>query len=353
MKIKLTTLMKTKFNIPNPHEVVKGLKQVGKISATSLRKPFEDTPLENFDMEVVKKYIKYVEACKNKTTLVYDPNYWMYRCNLTLEEATSKVADAKRDKSTSKDNFIKRHGREKGEKLFLKFQKTSAYSSSDDWFRDKYGDDWQKQKEKHRKKASKRCLNYWTSQGYSEEAAKVKVSEYQQTTSGVHKQYYREKGYAEDEIEVIIHEINKKKRNHRRNTEYLKEKYPDDWREKYKEASNRYRSRMEELGIWIEISIIDDFKKYKTLVNRYTDESTLFYGDLLPNLKSRSKDFHLDHKYSMKMGFINDIPPEVIGSVVNLEILPAKLNSSKRAKCSITKQDLLNKYAEFKQNHED
>ena len=66
----------------------------------------------------------------------------------------------------------------------------------------------------------------------------------------------------------------------------------------------------------------------------------------------RSKQFQLDHKYSIKMGFINDIPAEIVGSIVNLEILPGTLNASKKEKCSITKQHLLNQYKIFKENHE-
>jgi len=54
----------------------------------------------------------------------------------------------------------------------------------------------------------------------------------------------------------------------------------------------------------------------------------------------------------MKMGFINDIPPEIIGSIVNLEILPARLNNSKKEKCSITKKQLFQQYENFKENYE-
>ena len=50
MKIKLTTLMKTKFGIQNPHKVLKDLKQFGKICSPTLRRPFEDTPPEKFDI---------------------------------------------------------------------------------------------------------------------------------------------------------------------------------------------------------------------------------------------------------------------------------------------------------------
>lgn len=352
MVIKLTTLMKTKFGINNPHEVIRELRKIGTIGSRSLRKPFEDTPLERFDIEVIKKYVEYVSSNSSDKAIQYKPEYWMYRCNISYEDSVNKVEEHKKNKSTSKENFIKRHGEEKGLEMFEKFQKTSAYSSSDDWFIETYGDGWESKKEYDMRRKSKRRVEYWTHRGYDEETAKLKVSEYQKSTSGLHRDYYRNLGYTEEEIDVIFSEIKKKQKNHHRNTNYLKEKYPDTWKEIYSEVSEKYRKRMEELGIWIEKDIIDDFKKYKSLVNRYTDKSLLFYGDLVENLELRSREFQLDHKYSMKMGFINDIPPEIIGSIVNLEILPAKLNNSKKEKCSITKKQLLQDYKNFKENYE-
>ena len=115
---------------------------------------------------------------------------------------------------------------------------------------------------------------------------------------------------------------------------------------------NNYLKRMEELGIWIPKDIVDDFKKYRSLVGRYTSKSLLFYGNMVENLELRSKEYHIDHKYSIKMGFINDIDPQIIGSIINLEILPARINNSKKTKCSISKKDLLFKYKQFKETYE-
>ena len=352
MKIKLTTLMKNKFNISNPHKVLKDLKQFGKISSPSLRKVFEDTPPERFDIEIVKKYIKYISSHSNKQRLQYDPEYWMYRYNISHDSASQKVIDFKTNKSTSKENFTKRHGEELGTEMFEKFQKTSAYSTSDEWFIDKYGDDWEEQKKYFGRKKSKRCIEYWTNHGYGEIEAAIKVSEYQSLNAGVNIEYYKSRGYSATEINVIMKSIRQKQKQHHRNINYLKEKYPNDWKKIYEESSKKYRKRMEELGIWIPDSIIDNFKKYKCLVERYTNQSVLFYGELIKKLEMRSKQFQLDHKYSIKMGYLNDIPAEIVGSIVNLEILPGTLNASKKEKCSITKQHLLNQYKIFKENYE-
>ena len=314
-------------------------------------KMLSDLPVEKFDRNVIKKFVDFKKTFE-KPSMIYTPEYWMYRNNISYDEAIEKVSQYKTDKATSKKSFIKRHGEKKGLELFEKFQKTSAYSSSDEWFMDKYGDSWKEEKTIHERGKSKRCVEYWIKNGFTEAEAIKKVSEYQLKNSGVHREYYVGRGYSDEEIDVILMELNYKRSRHPRNTKYLREKYPDTWKQVYTEISEKYRKRMEELGVWIECSLIDDFKKYKTLANRYTNESLMFYGNLIEDLDLRSRDYHLDHKYSIKMGFINDIDAKIIGSIVNLEIVPAVLNSKKREHCSITKDYLLQEYKKFQENYE-
>lgn len=352
MKTKLVTLMKTKFNISNPHQLLKELKQVADITIVTLRKPFDDTPPERFDLDVIKNYILFVNSFGKKQGIIYQPEYWMYRFNISYEEGLQKVNKFKKNKSTSKEQFIRRHGEKIGLEMFEKFQKTSAFSTSDEWFKEKYGNDWEKEKKKSMTKRSKWCVNCWIDKGLTLGEAEEKVREYQRNNSGVHKDYYRNLGYSEEEIDIIFQELKKKQKNHHRNTNFLKEKYPDSWREVYNEVSKKYRNRMEELGLWVVKDLIDDFTKYRLLVSRYTKKSVLLYGDLVENLEFRSMNYHLDHKYSIKMGFLNDIDPKIIGSVVNFEIVPAKINLTKKAKCTITKKQLLKNYQQFKENYE-
>ena len=54
--------------------------------------------------------------------------------------------------------------------------------------------------------------------------------------------------------------------------------------------------------------------------------------------------YHLDHKFSIKEGFENNIPIHIIASIHNLEILKAKDNWNKTRKCSITLEDLLSNF---------
>jgi len=49
----------------------------------------------------------------------------------------------------------------------------------------------------------------------------------------------------------------------------------------------------------------------------------------------------LDHKYSKLQGFKDNVNPEIIGNINNLEFIPWKDNISKKDKCSITINELL------------
>lgn len=70
----------------------------------------------------------------------------------------------------------------------------------------------------------------------------------------------------------------------------------------------------------------------------------------VPNIQNRSREYHLDHKFSVYEGYVNNIPPEIIGSVCNLEIIPAYDNLSKGSSCSITVDELMRLYNETNSN---
>ena len=80
------------------------------------------------------------------------------------------------------------------------------------------------------------------------------------------------------------------------------------------------------------------WKEYYNLVWFYTNTNI----KLVKNIELRGVKFgnSLDHMFSIKQGFLDKIAPEIIGSYHNLEIITSIENSSKGAKCSITKEDL-------------
>ena len=88
---------------------------------------------------------------------------------------------------------------------------------------------------------------------------------------------------------------------------------------------------------------IDGFNGYRLKVNNLT-EKTYRKNKHLINSKSyprgRNK-YHLDHKFSVYDGYINSIPPEIISSIHNLQIIPECDNISKHKNSCITLNELL------------
>nr|QMP83453.1 MAG: hypothetical protein [Caudoviricetes sp.] len=111
---------------------------------------------------------------------------------------------------------------------------------------------------------------------------------------------------------------------------------------KSKSVRDKTRKTNEINGIWQTKEQMDLYYIYNRIVWQITNRQNL---KSLPNCQKRKhikyKDaFSLDHKFSIKEGFLNNIPPYIIGNIINLEFIPAKVNSSKREKSSISKQYL-------------
>jgi hypothetical protein len=99
------------------------------------------------------------------------------------------------------------------------------------------------------------------------------------------------------------------------------------------------------------------FKIYTENIRRITNVNIKKYGqkflknyELLSENKKRRDVYSIDHKYSIFEGFKKNISPEIIGSIVNLEIMILTENCSKYNKCSITKKQLINEYNNFNKN---
>ena len=84
-----------------------------------------------------------------------------------------------------------------------------------------------------------------------------------------------------------------------------------------------------------------EYLNYLKKVKAITIENyNKYFNDIL-NGKKRNKEFYLHYKYPISSGFINNIPPEVIGHYKNLEILPHSINETKAGKNSITLEQLI------------
>lgn len=90
--------------------------------------------------------------------------------------------------------------------------------------------------------------------------------------------------------------------------------------------------------------------QYNADVDRYTEQSMQQYGHLIDPQHKRGPLYEVDHMYSKYDGFWNDVPAFIVGSVVNLELLPARLNESKGRNSSITREQLYADYANWERS---
>jgi hypothetical protein len=105
---------------------------------------------------------------------------------------------------------------------------------------------------------------------------------------------------------------------------------------------NEWRLKMESGGYFTPLELKSDFEKYKQSVWNYTRKNNL---SILENYNKRGRsNYHLDHKYSITKGFLDNIPPKILGCIHNLEMLTHKKNIVKNSKCSISKEKLLDLY---------
>ena len=108
-----------------------------------------------------------------------------------------------------------------------------------------------------------------------------------------------------------------------------------------KTMKKKIRTAMEKKKLWVPLENKTDFQIYRSLVEKHTGQNR----KKLKGIEKRGKyTYHVDHKYSVKDGFENGILPQIIGSIVNLEMLPWAQNISKNCNSSITLEELLEAY---------
>jgi len=86
------------------------------------------------------------------------------------------------------------------------------------------------------------------------------------------------------------------------------------------------------------------FEKYKKEVWKYTNESIINFDAYWLLSKRALNENHIDHIYSIKEGFANNVSPKLIGSIVNLQSLSSYQNRSKGSDSWITLDDLESAY---------
>lgn len=92
-------------------------------------------------------------------------------------------------------------------------------------------------------------------------------------------------------------------------------------------------------------SLLETKEDYFTFVRALTEKNyDLFKSQINPKgLKRSWKANHLDHIYSVSQGFKDDINPFWIAHPANLQMLKARENKKKNAKCGHTYEELSEK----------
>lgn len=115
-------------------------------------------------------------------------------------------------------------------------------------------------------------------------------------------------------------------------------------KQEIREQQNKRLQTMVDRNIITDISERNLKYHYSREVWRFTNSSDI---KKLKNFEKRGAinidgTYQLDHKYSIYQGFKDNIPPWIIGNICNLEMISSKENSSKKQKCSISKDELFN-----------
>jgi hypothetical protein len=90
----------------------------------------------------------------------------------------------------------------------------------------------------------------------------------------------------------------------------------------------------------------EEYRAYAEAVWYITQITYSRFKNLIDPDNLRGPNWHLDHIYSVKVGFINNVDPQVIGSVHNLRIISSTSNIQKNIRCDIELEELLGRYYE-------
>jgi hypothetical protein len=91
-----------------------------------------------------------------------------------------------------------------------------------------------------------------------------------------------------------------------------------------------------------------EFKLYSGRVRSITEKTFRVNFDTICMIFFRGKEYHLDHIYSVYDGFINDVDPEIIASLPNLQLLERSVNLKKSSNSWQTLDELVYLYNNLK-----
>ena len=300
--------------------------------AGKLRDKFVKHNPEDFDKDKYFEWESFVKA--GKKGVHYLPEYWQLLESLSYEEALLRVDKFKKDKVTSLEGFISRHGKRKGTEAFEEFKRTSAIATE---IRKERGDNF--------REGSRWCIEYWmTREGKTEEEAKECVSIWQRENAGVFENIWLKNGYSKEEVSKIIKEQDKQKGKFFKLDYHLEAGLTLEEAESLiKDKLDRVRNTFVEKGLAVPVEDEVAFSKYKWKAYQATNMNDL---SSLPNIEKRGRlyGYEVDHRFSLLAGFLNNVPVEVISCLGNLQCITSKENNTKGQKCDITLEELYKSY---------
>lgn len=83
------------------------------------------------------------------------------------------------------------------------------------------------------------------------------------------------------------------------------------------------------------------YRDYQRIVRLKTEATIKKYSHKIPNIEKRDRYHSIDHKYSIRSAFENNISIDVVSHWKNLEITTIYKNSSKNKKCTIEIEELI------------
>lgn len=234
---------------------------------------------------------------------------------------------------------------------------------------------------------------FWTQRGFDNATAEMRSAQYQsQRCRVLSVEYWKERGYESDDARQRVSQEQAQrsaKAYASRDKQYRQEKTPrslaywlargyniSDATKELKKIASRHSKSLKGRPCWVPLerrnthisfyialgmskeearcalrdrqttrhtdpSIRRKYQEYQCLCWWHTRQNLT----LVRNIEKRSSKFHLDHRFSIYDGFHNNIDAAVIGSHINLQIIPAADNLRKQRHSDISKEELLHAYA--------
>ena len=287
------------------------------------------TNLEKYGVENVSQ----LESIKKKKTETVFAHYGVYdylnseqnKHNMYDENGVQK-AQSEEAKEKRKKTLLERYGT------------TDIFKINN--CREKAHSEEAKEKAKHTLLKNHGVTSTWKLQKTKDTIRKTNLKKYDETC------YFKTDEFKE---KLKNHNIEKYGVENYFNSEDYKVKSKEASLKKYNSeyylSSELRKQREIESGHWISDEDRTEYELYRLNVWRITnkqDLESLEDFDKRGRIDLNSDAYHIDHKFSIREGFEENIPPEIIGSLKNLEMIPGRKNCSKNSKCSITKEELLN-----------